>query len=249
MKLLFPIFPANSIPFVTVEQMREVDRLMIEEYRISLIQMMENASYSLANLCRILYPKAEKFIILAGKGNNGGGGLGAARRLHNWGYNTIVILAGEESLLKVVPKKQLSILRNVEIEIAHDDVLKGIKHTAIETVIIDALLGYSLKGNPRGNYAKLINVANESNLPIISLDIPSGIEGTKGEIYKPAIKAEATLTLALPKTAFLNKKTHPYLGKLYVADISVPSELYSDMGISYPKELFQNKEIVEIIMF
>lgn len=247
MKLLFPIFPANSIPFVTVEQMREVDRLMIEEYRISLIQMMENAAHSLANLCRILYPKAEKFIIFAGKGNNGGGGLAAARRLHSWGYDTKVILASEESSLKDVPKKQLSILKNVDIEIAYDSELKGLEHTAIDTVIIDALLGYSLKGNPRGNYANLITTVNKSNLPIISLDIPSGIEGTKGEIYKPAINAKATLTLALPKTAFLNKKTHPFLGELYVADISVPPKLYSDMGISYPKKLFQNKEIIEVI--
>ncbi|MBY8993614.1 MAG: NAD(P)H-hydrate epimerase [Candidatus Heimdallarchaeota archaeon] len=226
--------------------MIEVDRLMIEEYKISLIQMMENASYTLANLSRILYPKAKSFVIMVGKGNNGGGGLGAARRLHNWGYSSKVILASEENSLKDVPKRQLTILKNIDMEITSADVLEEIDLASSETVIIDALLGYSLKGNPRGNYAKLINSANESNLPIISLDIPSGIEGTKGIIYEPAIHAAATLTLALPKTAFLNKKTNPFLGELFVADISVPPKLYSDLGITYPKDLFQKEGIIKI---
>ena len=242
----FPIFPASSIPFISVEQMIEVDRLMIEKYEISLIQMMENASYNLANLGRILYPKAENFIIMAGKGNNGGGGLGAARRLYNWGYSSKVILASEENALKDVPKRQLAILKNMDLEITSADALEKIDLASSESVLIDALLGYSLKGNPRGNYAKLINSANESNLPIISLDIPSGIEGTKGVIFKPAIQADATLTLALPKTAFQNKETHDFLGELYLADISVPAKLYVDMGIDYPKDLFQKKEIVKI---
>ncbi|NPE09461.1 MAG: NAD(P)H-hydrate epimerase [Asgard group archaeon] len=242
----YPIIPADTIPFITVEQMIEVDRLMIEEYRISLIQMMENASYNLANLTRILYPKAKSFLILAGKGNNGGGGLGAARRLHNWGYSTKVILASKENSLKDAPKKQLTILKNIDIEITSADVLEEIDSSLSETIIIDALLGYSLKGNPRGNYAKLINCANESNLPIISLDIPSGIEGTKGTIYEPVISASATLTLALPKTAFLNRKTHPFLGELFVADISVPPKLYSNLGITYHKKLFQKLGIVKV---
>jgi NAD(P)H-hydrate epimerase len=246
MKHQFPIFPANYLPFVTVEQMIDVDRLMIEKYEVSLIQMMENASYNLANLSRILYPKAKSFAILAGKGNNSGGGLGAARRLHNWGYSTKVILASEENSLKDAPKRQLTILKNMDMEITFTDVLEEIDVASSETIIIDALLGYSLKGNPRGNYAKLINSANDSSLPIISLDIPSGIEGTKGVIYEPAIHADATLTLALPKTAFLNMKTHPFLGELFVADISVPPKLYSDLGITYPKELFQKSGIAKI---
>ena len=205
MKQLFPKISANTLTFITVEQMIEVDRLMIEEFKISLVQMMENASRNLANLGRILYPKANNFIILAGKGSNGGGGLGAARRLHNWGYSTKVVLASKEGILKEVTKRQLSILKKLNVEIT-SDFPEIMKKKSSEIIIIDALLGYSLKGNPRGKYAKLITQANESNLPIISLDIPSGIEGTKGRIMDPVVRADATLTLALPKTAFLNKK-------------------------------------------
>ena len=107
-------------------------------------------------------------------------------------------------------------------------------------------MGYSLKGNPRGNYENLINKANESNSPIISLDVPSGIEGTKGIVLKPAIEATITMTLALPKTAFLNKNAKSHLGRLFVADISVPIELYEKMGVKVEKTLFQGSSIVEI---
>ncbi len=167
----YPIIPASSIPFITVEQMIEVDRLMMEEYQISLEQMMENAAYNLAQLSTTFYPAVENFIILAGKGNNGGGGLGAARRLHNWGFTVIVLLASEETSFKEVPAKQLEILKklNIRIYYVEDDFEEIFKQQEEKTLIIDALLGYSLKGNPQGKYAYLINKANESDLPIISL--------------------------------------------------------------------------------
>ena len=244
----YPIIPANSIPFITVEQMIEVDRLMMEEYQISLVQMMENAAYNLALLSKTLYPEVENFIILAGKGNNGGGGLGAARRLHNWGFSVTVLLASEEGSLKAVPAKQLEILKKLKIKILHNiaDFDKLLDKKSERTLIIDALLGYSLKGNPRGKYKHLINKAKESNLPIISLDIPSGIEGTKGLVLKPAIEADITMTLALPKTAFLNRAAKQFLGRLFVADISVPIELYEEMGVKVNKSLFHRSTIVEI---
>lgn len=228
--------------------MIEVDRLMIEKYKISLIQMMENAAHNLAWLSKTLYPKVKNFIILAGKGSNGGGGLGAARRLHNWGYSVTVLLASEEGSFKAVPAKQLEILRKLDTRILHEikDFDKLISKKLEKTLIIDALLGYSLKGNPRGKYEYLIGKANESDLSIISLDIPSGIEGTEGLVLKPAIKADITMTLALPKSAFLNSKAKQHLGRLFLADISVPNELYEEMGIKVEKTLFHESSIVEI---
>lgn len=244
----YPIIPASSIPFITVEQMIEVDRLMMEEYQISLEQMMENAAYNLAQLSKTFYPEVENFIILAGKGNNGGGGLGAARRLHNWGFTVIVLLASEEASFKEVPAKQLEILKklNIRIYYVEDDFEEIFKQQEEKTLIIDALLGYSLKGNPQGKYAYLVNKANSSNIPIISLDIPSGIGGKEGLVLEPAIKADITLTLALPKTAFLNKTVKPLLGRLFVADISVPIELYEEMGLKVERTLFSNDSIIEV---
>jgi len=83
-------------------------------------------------------------------------------------------------------------------------------------------------------------------MPIISLDIPSGVEGTTGTIFSSAIRANMTLTLALPKTAFLKKEVQQYSGELFVADISVPPDLYSEMNLIVSKELFQKSSIVKI---
>ncbi len=239
-----PTFSPEKIPFITVEQMIKVDQLMVNKYKISLLQMMENASLQLARLSQELFPENNEFLVLVGKGNNGGGGLGAARRLHSWGFDVVVLLANKRNEFKSVPKKQLKIIEKLDIKII--ELNSDFKNHFNKGIILDALLGYSLKGNPRENYATLIELANNSKLPIISLDIPSGIEGTKGEMFTPAIKASATLTLALPKTGFLKENTKRNIGKLFVADISVPSILYSNLGLNVQKTLFQNSSIIEI---
>ncbi len=249
MKSSFPQITAEKIPFISVNQMIQVDDLMIQKYHISLLQMMENAAYYLARLCQIIYPNRKEIIVLCGKGNNGGGGLGATRRLHNWGYKVSVLLADKAQMLKPIPKIQYDIISNLKIDIYSEIVEqeKFIETLSEKSLIIDALLGYSLKGNPKNNYAKLIQQTNEIKLPVVSLDIPSGIEGTIGTIYEPTIVAEKTLTLALPKTAFRVNKIKKFIGELFVADISVPIELYEEMGLTVSNELFSDSPILEIL--
>src|SRR5574340_129052 len=103
------------IPAVTAEEMAEVDRRMIEEFHIDLEMMMENAGSALALHARRLLGKAlrEKVVVLVGKGNNGGGGLVAARHLHNWGAKTKVILSSEEESIREIPAKQLDMLKSI----------------------------------------------------------------------------------------------------------------------------------------
>ncbi|MHA1556803.1 MAG: NAD(P)H-hydrate epimerase [Candidatus Heimdallarchaeota archaeon] len=218
--------------------MIQVDNLMIQKYHISLLQMMENAAYNLARFCQIIYPN-----------RNGGGGLGAARRLHNWGYKVSVLLAEKTQMLKPIPKIQYDIISNLKIDIYSEiaEQQSFLETLSEKSLIIDALLGYSLKGNPKNNYAKLIQQTNEIELPVVSLDIPSGIEGTIGTIYEPTIVAEKTLTLALPKTAFRVNKIKKFIGELFAADISVPMELYEEMGLTVNNELFNDSPILEIL--
>ncbi len=93
--MTIPIYTSN-VPYVTTEQMIEVDRAMMQDYRIELIQMMENAGRNLAHLARMRFldgnPQGKKVVILAGTGGNGGGGLVCARRLHNWGAQVQVVV-------------------------------------------------------------------------------------------------------------------------------------------------------------
>lgn len=213
----------SNMAVLTTNQMIEVDRLMMEEWYISLVQMMENAGRNLAELAkrRLGGTIAEKKIcVLAGTGNNGGGGLVAARHLHNWGARVEVSLIGKSERLKDIPKHQWQIIKKMGLSVQNPDL------DSVE-LILDALIGYGIRGNPRPLIADWINRANESNVPILALDVPSGLDMTSGNPYSPCIKASATLTLALPKTGLITETAKPYVGRLYLADIGVPPELYA----------------------
>jgi len=111
-------------------------------------------------------------------------------------------------------------------------------------LLIDGLIGYGLEGNPREKIAVMIKDANASGRPILALDLPSGMNATTGEAYDPCIKAIATITLALPKTGFLTPGASPYIGSLYLADISIPQKVYQSFRLQ--KTLFQADTIVKI---
>lgn len=221
--------------------MAEVDRLMIEAYGIALIQMMENAGRNLAELARRMLGgrlTQRNIVVLCGAGNNGGGGLVAARHLHNRGAAVHVVGAGgaragaspaptapTAAPLKEIPAHQWRILQTMGL-IAADDV--DLSHADL---ILDALIGYGLVGNPRGAAAKWIERANASGRPILALDAPSGLDTTTGRPGSPRIHATATLTLALPKTGLLAPEARPFVGELYLADVGVPPELYRRLGL------------------
>jgi NAD(P)H-hydrate epimerase len=111
-------------------------------------------------------------------------------------------------------------------------------------LVIDALLGFSLAGAPEGETAALIVAANAQAAPILAVDMPSGLEATTGEVYDPCIRAEATLTLALPKTGLLVPAAREVVGELAVADIGVPSAAYRRIGIAVDA-LFATADVVD----
>ncbi|UCF27467.1 MAG: NAD(P)H-hydrate epimerase [Chloroflexota bacterium] len=232
----------GEIPVLTTSQMVEVDRLMIEEYQIELIQMMENAGRNLAELAkRKLGGKVtgKTIACLCGAGNNGGGGLVAARHLHNWGAEISLVLAFEISRLKEIPAHQFKILTQMGLEDRIDSDLPE------ADLIIDALIGYGLSGDPRQPVASWIEKANDSGIPVLALDAPSGLDATTGVPGNPCIKATDTLTLALPKTGLVTREVEDFVGELYLADISVPPELYQQMGIEVPN-LFAEDSIIKV---
>jgi len=238
-----------DIPAITTDQMREVDRLMVETYRIDLIQMMENAGRNLAALTRQRFlsgePGGKNVLVLAGSGGNGGGGLAAARHLHNWGAQISVCSTRLVEGMSPVPARQLDILERmgVETNLAHD-----LDSLPAADVILDALIGYSLRGAPQGQSARLIRLANNmalAGIPVLSLDVPSGMDATSGEPREPCIRASATMTLALPKTGLMTDQARPLVGELYLADLSVPRELYASMDLDVPV-IFSGEEIVRV---
>ena len=243
----YPIYQ-GELPYLTTEQMIEVDRLMIEVYHINLIQMMENAGRNLAQLARGRFlagnPEQKRVTILAGTGGNGGGALVCARRLHNWGAVVEVFVTKLDADFTSVPAHQLDILRRMNVRIAPAD---AVEQAAAPDLIIDGILGYSLNGAPRGSAARLIRWANAQAYPILALDAPSGVDTTTGRVFVPAIKAAATITLALPKVGLRVIGVDLQVGELYLADISVPSELYAEPSLNLVVDpIFATSDIVRL---
>jgi NAD(P)H-hydrate epimerase len=238
----------DEVPYLTTEQMIEVDRAMMEDYRIELIQMMENAGRNLAHLTRrrfLLSDTVEKpVVVLAGTGGNGGGALVAARRLHNWGARVRVFTTKPAEAFAPVPAHQLEILGRMKVPIAGAD---EVGTPQPPDVILDGVIGYSLKGAPRGGAAKLIRWANAQDRPVLSLDAPSGVDTTTGRVFDPAIRAAATMTLALPKEGLRAPGVEKHVGELYLADISVPPSLYAGPGLELDVEpVFAQGDVVRL---
>lgn len=219
--MTFPTLDRNIIPEISTEQMIEVDRAMMENYGIELIQMMENAGRALAILARDRFlfaaDNTKQVTILAGSGGNGGGALVAARRLASWGWQVQVCLTKDPSAFSSVPRHQLTILQEMNVPIR-----VGLPPEINSNVILDGIIGYSLTGAPTGVAAEMIRWADAQSAPILSLDTPSGLDAATGRAFDPSISATATLTLALPKAGL----RHQQVGDLYLADISVPPHLY-----------------------
>jgi NAD(P)H-hydrate epimerase len=228
--------------------MIEVDRAMIEDFRIELIQMMENAGRNLAHLARTRFlggdPRGKRVIALAGSGGNGGGALVAARRLHNWGASVTVGLAQSASSMTAVPAHQLDILERMGVTIVDTRSVGGL---APADVVLDGLIGYGLKGAPQGGAAELIQWANTQSAPILALDVPSGVDASTGTVFDPAIRATATMTLALPKKGLDGPAMANHVGELYLADISVPPGLYARPPLNIRIEpIFAREEVVRL---
>jgi len=228
---MFPRVDLQTVPALTGEQMREVDRVMMEDLGIELVQMMENAGRNLAELAIERF-RPSTVTVLAGAGGNGGGGLVAARHLANRGRNVSVVIATAPDRLGEVPRIQFEILQKMGVRFEADP--------PDADLVIDALIGYGLQGDPRGRTAELIRWAEGRR--VLSLDTPSGLNVTSGEVGDPCIDAIATMTLALPKVGLLDASQ---VGELYLADISVPPSVYATMGLESPP-LFREGTVVRL---
>lgn len=228
------------VPAVTSVQMSEIDRIAVEETGPHLVQMMENAGRSLA-ISALRTPRLLEaggpIVVMAGTGGNGGGGICAARHLANRGLEVRLVVT-DDSRLGEIPALQLDIFRSTPGRLIGESDLDR----DVPALIVDALVGYSLKGDLRGISRDLAVWANNADAPIISLDVPSGVEATTGEAPAAHIQASQTVTLALPKTGLDGEA----VGDLYLADLGIPAEAYRRAGISVPTDVFAGSFMVSV---
>ena len=221
-----------EVPAVTADQMREVDRIAVEETGPNLYQMMENAGRNLAAMTiRILGTewRGKRIVVLAGTGGNGGGGICGARHLANRGGDVLVVVS-DATNLREVPAQQLATYRGTDGRVLGPDELGGLD----PSLILDAVIGYSLSGPPGGPALHMIEWALGVEAPVVSLDVPSGIDSTTGGAPGTHVLAAQTMTLALPKTGL--DALAP--GDLWLSDIGIPAETYRRAGLVVPAGLF-----------
>ncbi|MDP3209650.1 MAG: NAD(P)H-hydrate epimerase [Rhodoglobus sp.] len=220
------------MPAVTTAQMREIDRVAIDEIGLNLYQMMENAGRNLAELCAEFLGAGwgeAHIVVVTGSGGNGGGGICAARHLANHG-GAVTLLTTRQERLRGVPADQFALYQATSGRLVELDEAGHLK----PDLVVDAVLGYSLDGAPRGTAAEAIRWIDAQDAPVISLDVPSGIDSTTGEAAGDHVHATVTMTLALPKTG-LNTDA---VGRLAVADIGIPHEVFTRVGVDPPSSLF-----------
>lgn len=224
--------------------MRLIDQELTTRYGIDLPIMMENAGKSLALLVkRMLRNSLEgrRIACLIGKGNNGGGGVVAARHLYNWGAGVNCILAVPAEKMKKAAARQLTILRNIGVKA---QLWKSTVDLESYDLLVDALIGYNLRGNPEPPFSQIISASEGSGTPILALDLPSGLDATTGKAYTPCVIATSTLTLMLPKKGLMARSARRFVGQLYLADISAPLALYRSFGVEGP--LFTGNSIIRL---
>lgn len=214
--------------YVSALDMQKIDRTAIEDFGVTSISLMENAGKGVADVVlKMLKDKDSKRVaVFCGKGNNGGDGLVAARYLINKDVDVDVYLLAKKEELKNDPVTNLNILKKLTKSIytmcdleSFERIKKDLKDTG---VIIDAIFGTGLASAVKEPYITVIKYLNKLNIPIISVDVPSGLDATEGCALGATIKADKTVTLGLLKKCFQKNEGKRFAGEVSVCDIGIP---------------------------
>lgn len=219
---------------VTAEQMRQLDQIAIDEVGIPGVVLMENAGIQVFRVMRGQYPdlNTRKILVVCGKGNNGGDGFVVARHLFNRGIEVRVVLLAEKHQLKGDAKINFSIaeMMNIPIiEITSNEQVPAFKNLLHQAdIVVDAILGTGLTEAVQGLYKNIIEVMNKAHKPIVAVDIPSGLSADTGVVPGSCIRADVTVTFAVPKHGLILYPAANYVGALHVVDIGIPKRLIRD---------------------
>lgn len=210
---------------VTAEQMNLIDKTAIEDYSVSAYILMNNAGKSIADFIEMKFPKTAVYIF-CGRGNNGGDGFAAAYYLKNRGINTTIYLSGNRKDVSQTSKLFLEMCEKSAIQIIEvkDDNIP-VMSSEKDFVILDALTGTGFKGTPAGTLLQIINLINNSKCKVIAADIPSGLSANGEQPSGPAVRADYTITMGLPKISLVTYPCADFCGKVITADIGFPMEL------------------------
>ncbi len=209
---------------LTRAQVRRVDQIAIEHFGIPGIVLMENAALhaSRVALSMLTDPAGAPVLVICGSGNNGGDGLAISRHLHNSGVKVTIALLVDpahytgDALInwRIVERMKLSVVEAGEAEIER----------SAAPLLIDAIFGTGLTPPPRDPLPALARAINSSGLPVLAIDLPSGLDCDTGLPLGDCIRATKTVTFVAEKLGFANPQARQWLGEVVVADIGCPRE-------------------------
>ncbi len=224
--------PADLI--VTAEVMREMDRVAIEEYGVPGVALMENAGAGAARAILRYWPDAARVAVIAGGGNNGGDGYVIARHLINSGLEAVTYLISDRKKIKgdaLTNLETLSRMNSVILDIKSEEDL-GLLREALHgyDLVVDAMLGTGLTKPLKGLYASCVDMLNSSDVPVCSVDIPSGLSSDTGKPLGDAVRADLTCTYGLVKLGQVIYPGAAYVGDLLLVDIGMPRDVVEKLG-------------------
>jgi NAD(P)H-hydrate epimerase len=215
----------------TPSQMQEIDRKAIDGLGIPGLELMENAGRSVYEMILDYYGPADgnRVTVVAGKGNNGGDGFVVARYLKEDGAHVEIFLIGSKD--QVTGDAEINLKKALELGIPLHEITDPDNFYIPDDswVIVDAIFGTGFTGTIRAPYDQIILKINQSDIPIVAVDAPSGLDGATGKVSEPCVRADLTVTFGLPKIGQVMYPGKSYCGFLEVADIGFPSGLDDDI--------------------
>ncbi len=221
---------ARNFSPLTAAEAKKIDGKIQSAYGMSVLALMENAGRAVAEEAERKLTPQSRIVVFCGKGNNGGDGFVAARHLWARGFRPDVFLAGKKKEVKNEARVNLDILLKLNkkvFEVSDKTVGRVGRNASSSDMVIDALLGVGLSGEVHGVSRSLIQAINRSQAYILSVDIPSGLDATTGEILGCSVKADKTVTFLAPKKGMLIGSGPSHCGKVVVRDLGIPLEKLS----------------------
>ena len=216
-------------------QMREADRRTIQDIGLASLVLMENAGRQVVAAVESLYPDLadRRVAIVCGKGNNGGDGFVVARTLQQRGVDVSVFVIGKVTEIKGDARVNLEILGRIGqtvVEVADETAweLHGAEITGHD-LIIDAMFGIGLSAPLTGFYETVVADLNEAGVPIVSIDMPSGMSADTSDLIGDAIDATVTIALGAPKLPLVLPPAESKSGEVVVADIGIPADIFDQL--------------------
>ncbi|MCR4346596.1 MAG: NAD(P)H-hydrate dehydratase [Sulfuricaulis sp.] len=214
------------VALYTAAQVRELDRLAIEDRKIPGAKLMQRAGEAVFDLLRTRWPRARRIVVLCGSGNNGGDGYVVARLAREAGLAVDVLSLGAADKMHGdagAARKQCK-SAGVSIQNFQDNLFAG------HDVIVDALLGIGLERPVEGEWRAAIDSINNSRVPVLALDVPSGLHADTGRVMGVAVRANATMTFIGLKAGMFTGAGREHSGEIFFNDLGVPPDIYAKVS-------------------